>query len=100
MSYVESNYSKETYVENSLNFTQMIFENSGVDVEVFPLEKPWFDDRQFAKGTLRIDLEQFSMFQEMYSIRKGSYSLVILLGYSTPAERDELHSYLDTLAIK
>lgn len=100
MSYVNSNYSKEAYVENSLNFTQMIFENAEVGVEVFPLEKPWFDDRQFAKGTLRIDLEQFTMFQEMYSIRKGDYSFVILLGYSTPTERDELHSYLDTLTIK
>ena len=55
MAYSNNLYSKEDYVENSLNITKMIFTSSGVGVQLMPLEKPWLGDRQFAKGTMKID---------------------------------------------
>lgn len=100
MSYSNNLYSKEQYVNNSLDVTKMIFTNAGVGVEIMPLEKPWLGDRQFAKGTMQIDYEEFTMFQEMYVVTKSSYSLVILIGYSNAAEREELYSVIDTISIK
>ncbi len=100
MAYSNTLYSKEEYVENSLNFTSMIFISGGVGVEVMPLEKPWFGDRQFAKGTMKIDYEMFTMFQEMYVVTKSNYSLVILIGYTTPNEKAELYSIMESITIK
>ncbi len=93
-------YNKEDYVENSINYTSMIFENAGVNVKVFPLEKPWISDRQFAKGSMQIEYDQFTMFQEMYALTKNNYTLVILIGYSNEAEKAELYSYIDSITIK
>ena len=91
---------KEDYVENSMRFTSMIFADAGVGFEIMPLEKPWFDDRQFAKGTMQIDYDQFTMFQEIYAITKGNYTFVVVIGYSNDAEKQELYSFLDTIKIK
>jgi len=100
MDYSTDLYNKEDYVENNLTYTAMIFEDSGIDVEILPLEKPWIGDRQFAKGTIKIEYDMFIMHQEMYAVTKNNYILVILIGYSTPSERDELYSYIDTIEIK
>lgn len=93
-------FGKEDYVENSLQVTSMIFTQAGVGIEVMPLEKLWFGDRQFAKGTMKIDYDMFTMYQEMYVVTKSNYSLVILIGYSTPSEKDELYSILQTISMK
>ncbi|MBN2558543.1 MAG: hypothetical protein JXB33_07310 [Clostridia bacterium] len=99
MKYVNNTYDKEDYVLNSLNFTKSIFSNAGVGVEVLPLEKPWIDGRQFAKGVMRIQYEEFSMYQVMYAITKGSYALVVLAGYSTDEEKAEIESFIDSIRI-
>jgi len=100
MAYSNNLYSKEDYVENSLNITKMIFTSSGVGVQLMPLEKPWLGDRQFAKGIMKIDYDMFSMYQEMYVVTKSSYSLVILIGYSTPKEKEELYSIMESITIQ
>lgn len=100
MQYSNSLYNKEDYVENSINYTAQIFTRSGIDIQVYPLEKPWYGDRQFAKGSMKIDYEQFTMFQEMYSLTKSNYALVILIGYSNEAEKEELYKVLDSIKIK
>jgi len=100
MQYSNSLYNKEDYVENNINYTARIFTQSGIDVKVYPLEKPWYGDRQFAKGSMKIDYEQFTMFQEMYSLTKSNYAFVILIGYSNDAEKEELYKVLDSIKIK
>lgn len=100
MAYSNNLYNKEDYVENSLNATKMIFTSSGIGVQLMPLEKPWLGDRQFAKGIMKIDYDMFIMYQEMYVVTKGSYSLVILIGYSTPKEKEELYSIMESITIK
>jgi len=100
MDYSTDLYNKEDYVENNLTYTALIFKDSGVDVDILPLEKPWIGDRQFAKGTMKIEYDMFTMYQEMYSVTKNNYILVILIGYSTPKEKEELYSYIDTIDIK
>ncbi|MFO7612419.1 MAG: hypothetical protein R6W99_08060 [Clostridia bacterium] len=99
MKYVNNTYDKEDYVLNSLNFTRNIFSNAGVGVEVLPLEKLWLDGRQFAKGVMRIQYEEFSMYQAMYAVTKGNYALVVLAGYSTDEEKAEIESFIDSIRI-
>ena len=100
MQYSNNLYNKEDYVENSINYTSMIFENAGVNVKILPLEKPWIGDRQFAKGSMQIEYDQFTMVQEMYALTKNNYTFVILIGYSNEAEKAELYSYIDSITIK
>lgn len=100
MQYSNTLYNKEDYVENSINYTARIFTQSGINIKVFPLEKPWLGDRQFAKGSMKIDYDQFIMFQEMYAITKKNYAFVILIGYSNEAEKEELYKVLESIKIK
>jgi len=100
MQFSNNLYNKEDYVENSINYTSMIFENGGVNVKVLPLEKPWLGERQFAKGSMEIEYDQFTMVQEMYALTKNNYTLVILIGYSNPEEKAELYSYIESISIK
>lgn len=100
MQYSNNLYNKEDYVENSINYTSLLFEDAGVNVKVLPLEKPWISERQFAKGSMQIEYDQFTMFQEMYALTKNNYTLVILIGYSNDAEKAELYSYIDSIIIK
>lgn len=100
MSYSNNLYNKEDYVENSLSYTALVFENAGINVDIHPLEKPWISDRQFAKGTMEIEYEQFTMFQEMYAITKSNFTLVVLIGYSNPEEKAELYSYIESITMK
>jgi len=100
MQYSDSLYNKEDYVENNINYTARIFTQSGIGVKVSPLEKLWYGDRQFAKGSMKIDYDQFTMFQEMFALTKNNYSFVILIGYSNDAEKEELYKVLDSIKIK
>lgn len=93
-------YNKEDYVKNNMSYTQMIFKEAGVDIDLSPLEKPWIDDRQFAKAGMHIKYENFTMHQDMYVIIKGKYALVILIGYSTEAEKQELEGFVNSIKIK
>lgn len=100
MSYAETTYSKEDYVRSNMEYTKMIFEDAGVDIEVAPVEKPWIGGRQFAKGSMEIGYEDFTMHQDMYVIMKGKYALVILIGYSDDDEKAELEGFVDTIRIQ
>ena len=100
MAFSNNLYSKEDYVENNMRLTSMLFESGGVDVKVFPLEKPWFSERQFAKGTMQIDYDQFTMKQEMFVITKSNYAFVILIGYTTNTEKELLYSALESITIE
>ncbi|MDX1359120.1 MAG: hypothetical protein R3232_09840 [Clostridia bacterium] len=91
--------SKEDYVRNYLDFSEMIFEGGGVGVDVYQLEKPWISERQFAKGTMKIQYENYAMQQSMYAIVKGDYVLVFMIEYITDSERAELESYVEGLQI-
>ena len=92
-------YSKEAYVENYLDFSKMVFNNSNIQVESFPIDKPWIDERQFANGKLKILYADYVLHQSMYAIIKGNYVFVILLEYTTEAEKTELESFIDTIKV-
>jgi hypothetical protein len=100
MSYADMTYSKEDYVRNNMEYTKMIFEEAGVDIEVSPVDKPWIDGRQFAKGSMEIGYEDFTMHQDMYVIMKGKYALVILIGYSNEDEKAELEGFINTIQVQ
>ncbi len=100
MSYSNATYSKEDYVRNSMEYTRMLFTDAGVSIELAPVEKPWIDERQFAKGSMQIEYDEFTMHQDMYVIIKGKYALVILIGYSSEAERQELEGFVNSIKIK
>lgn len=99
MSNIGETINKETYVNNYIDFSKYLYKNSMIGVESYPLEKPWISDRQFAKGTLKIDYDQYTVFQEMYAITKNNYVLVIMCVYSNQAEKEIFDRMIDSIEI-
>lgn len=90
---------KENYVSNYADFTKYLYKNSTIDVESYPLEKLWISDRQFAKTVLKIDYEEYTVYQEMYAITKGSYVLVIICVYSEPTDKEIFDKIINSIEI-
>lgn len=99
MSSIGETMSKEDYVKNYMDFTEILYEDSMIEVKTYPLEKPWISDRQFAKGTLEIDYDQYTVFQEMYAITKNNYVLVIICVYSNDQEKAVFNGFIESIEI-
>lgn len=99
MSSIGQTMNKENYVTNYMDFSKYLYKGSMIEVETYPLEKPWISGRQFAKGTLKIDYEQYTVFQEMYAITKGSYILVIMCVYTNQNEKEMFDQMINSIEI-
>ena len=99
MSSIGSTINKEDYVQNYMAFSKYLYEGSMIEVESYPLEKIWLSDRQFAKGTLEVDYDQYTVFQEMYAITKNNYVLVIMCVYSNSQEKEVFDNMIQSIEI-
>ena len=90
---------KENYVKNYMEFSKYIYEDSMINVVTYPLEKIWISDRQFAKGAMEIDYDQYKVFQDMYAITKNNYVLVITCNYTTEQEKEIFDKMIDSIEI-
>lgn len=90
---------KENYVKNYMDFSEYLYKNSMIDVYVHPFEKVWISDREFAKGTLEIDYEEYKVIQEMYAITKNNYVLVIMCNYTNDIEKEIFDEMIASIEI-
>ncbi|MBN2883164.1 MAG: hypothetical protein JXN10_06520 [Clostridia bacterium] len=90
---------KENYVKNYIDFSEYLYKDSMIDVYVHPFEKVWISDREFAKGVLEIDYEEYKVIQEMYAITKNNYVLVIMCNYTNDIEKEIFDEMIASIEI-
>jgi hypothetical protein len=91
--------SKENYVTNYMDFSEYLYKDTMIDAVTYPLEKIWISDRQFAKGTIEIDYDQYKVYQDMYAITKSHYVLVIICSYTNEMEKEIFDSMIASIEI-